>query len=280
MIIDVHTHLNNYDNDKHVTVAESLDKLLENMENNKVDCCLVLTSYFVNEHRPSIRQVIDATSSLDNVHVVAGISYVDFKEKELREIREYLEDGLVKGLKLYPGYEPFYPHDSRLQIVYDMAVDYDVPVMFHSGDTYAPTAKVRYAHPLHIDDVAVDNPDMKIVICHVGNPWIKDCMEVVYKNENVYADFSGLVLGDFTHRFEQYMKKQLEEMLLYAGEPSYFLYGTDWPISTMSSYISFMDQLDLAADDKELIMWKNAARLFKLDVGSLAKNKGNTAARH
>jgi len=154
-----------------------------------------------------------------------------------------------------------------------MAVDYDVPVMFHSGDTYAPTAKVRYAHPLHIDDVAVDNPEMKIVICHVGNPWIKDCMEVVYKNENVYADFSGLVLGDFTDRFEKYMKNQLEEMLLYAGEPRFFLYGTDWPISTMHSYISFMDQLDLEEDEKELIMWENAATLFKIDIKELRKNK-------
>ena len=266
MIIDVHTHLNNYDSDKNITLSERLDNLLENMENNQVDCSMVLTSYFVNEHRPSITDVVEATKDLKNIHVVAGISYLDFKEKELREIREYLEDGIVKGLKLYPGYEPFYPHDSRLQIVYDMAMDYDVPVMFHSGDTYSPKAKVRFAHPLHIDDVAVDNPEMKIVICHVGNPWTKDCMEVVYKNENVYTDFSGLVLGDFTYRFEKYMKNQLEEMILYAGEPCFFLYGTDWPISTMSSYISFVDQLDLGTEEKELIMWKNAARLFKLEV--------------
>lgn len=268
MIIDVHTHLNNYHEEKVVSVHECLENLQSSMKRNNVDCALVLTSYLVNEHRPSIRQVIEATRDLENIHVVAGISYLNFKEKDLREISEYLDEGLIKGLKLYPGYEPFYPHDSRLQIVYDMATEYDVPVMFHSGDTYSPKAKVRFSHPLHIDDVAVDNPEMKIVICHVGNPWIKDCMEVVYKNENVYADFSGLVLGDFTDRFEKYMKNQLEEMLIYAGEPKYFLYGTDWPISTMGSYIAFMNQLDVEDSEKELIMWQNAAKLFKLDVSS------------
>jgi predicted TIM-barrel fold metal-dependent hydrolase len=117
-----------------------------------------------------------------------------------------------------------------------------------------------------LDDVAVDHPEMKIVICHVGNPWIKDCMEVVYKNQNVYADISGLVLGDFTDRFEKYMKTQLEEMILYAGEPAYLLFGTDWPISTMGSYVKFMQQLDLPEEKKELIMWKNAAKLFKIPV--------------
>jgi predicted TIM-barrel fold metal-dependent hydrolase len=239
------------------------------MAENHVDYALVLTSYVVNEHRPGIKNVVEATRDRKNLGVVAGISFNNYKEKDLRELSDYLQDGLIKGLKLYPGYEPFYPYDNRLKVVYDLAVEYDVPVMFHSGDTYSPKGRIRFSHPIHIDDVAVDNPDMKIVICHVGNPWIKDCMEVVYKNEHVYADFSGLVLGDFTEKFERYMKSQLEEMILYAGDPQYLLYGTDWPISTMKSYLNFMKQLDLPDEKKEFILWKNAARLFKIDVSKL-----------
>jgi predicted TIM-barrel fold metal-dependent hydrolase len=273
MIIDVHTHLNNYHEEQVRSISDCLDKLQESMTENNVDYSLVLTSYKVNEHRPSISQVVNATRDLKNIFVVAGISYLNYKEKDLREISDFLKEGLIKGLKLYPGYEPFYPHDNRLQVVYDLAVEYDVPVMFHSGDTYSPQGKVRYAHPLHIDDVAVDNPELKIVICHVGNPWIRDCMEVVYKNKNVFADFSGLVLGDFSDKFEKYMKAQLEEMILYAGEPQYLLYGTDWPISSMKSYLQFMKQLDLPEDKKEMILWQNAARLFKIDVASLTPAK-------
>ncbi len=271
MIIDVHTHLNNYHEERVSSIEECLDNMEEAMERNGIDYALVLTSYKVTEHRPSTSSVIEAIRDRKHLSVVAGISYLNYKEKDLREISDYLKDGLVKGLKLYPGYEPFYPHDNRLQVVYDLALEYDVPVMFHSGDTYSPKGKIRFSHPIHIDDVAVDNPDLKIVICHVGNPWIRDCMEVVYKNPNVYADISGLVLGDFTDRFEKYMKSQLEEMMLYAGEPEYLLFGTDWPISSMSSYVKFMAQLDLDDAQKEMIMWKNAAKLFKIDVSDLQK---------
>jgi len=269
MIIDVHTHINNYHEDRVVSLEDNLNKLTDSMAENKVDYSLVLTSYKVNEHRPSIGKVVQAVGDRKNLGVVAGISYLNYKERDLREISEYLEAGLLKGLKLYPGYEPFYPYDNRLKVIYDLAVEYDVPMMFHSGDTYTPHGRVRFSQPIHIDDVAVDNPDMKIVICHVGNPWIKDCMEVVYKNKNVYTDFSGLVLGDFTEKFEKYMKNELEEMIIYAGEPKYLLYGTDWPISTMKSYLNFMKQLDLPDDKKELILWKNAAELFKIDVNRL-----------
>jgi hypothetical protein len=270
MIIDVHTHINNYHEDRVISLDDSLNKLSDNMLENNVDYALVLSSYKVNEHRPSTRQVVEAIKERNNLGVVSGISYLHYDHRDVREIGEYLENGFIKGLKFYPGYEPFYPNDIRLKLMYEMAIEYDVPVMFHSGDTYAPTGKVKYSHPMHIDDLAVDYPDLKIVICHIGNPWIKDCMEVVYKNNNVYADISGLVLGDFEDKFERYMKKEIEEMITYAGDPNYLLYGTDWPISNMKSYLKFMNQLDLADDKKELILWKNAAQLFKIDVDKLS----------
>ena len=267
MIIDVHTHLNNYHEERVVSVRECLDQLEDSMIQNKVDQALVLTSYKVSEHRPSTARVVEATRDRDHIHVVAGISYTHYKERDLREIADVPRDGLIVGLKLYPGYEPFYPHDRRCQVIYDLAMEFDVPVMIHSGDTYTPSGKVRYSHPIHIDDVAVDNPELKIVICHIGNPWIRDCMEVVYKNKNVYADISGLVLGDFTSKFKKFMLQQVKEMILYAGEPQYLLYGTDWPICRMRTYLQFVDGLGLSTDAKEKILWKNAKRLFKLNVG-------------
>lgn len=266
MIIDAHTHINNYHEDRVVSLEDSLNLLSETMAENNVDYSLVLSSYKVNKNRPSTTQVVEAIEGRNNLGVVSGISYLHFNHRDIREICEYLEHGLIKGLKFYPGYEPFYPNDSRLKVWYEMAIDFDVPVMFHSGDTYAPKGKVKFSHPIHIDDLAVDYPDLKIVICHVGNPWIKDCMEVVYKNENVHADISGLVLGDFSEKFEKYIKKEIEEMITYAGDPNYLLYGTDWPISNMKSYLKFMNQLELTADKKELILWKNTAELLKLTL--------------
>ncbi|TVR50534.1 MAG: amidohydrolase [Puniceicoccaceae bacterium] len=266
MIIDVHTHLNNYDEDITVSLEARLEQLQASMSHNKVDHALVLTSYTVNPHRPSTREVVELTKDIDSIHVVAGVSYKNYRERDLRELADYLTDGLVKGLKLYPGYEPFYPYDPRCQVLYDLAMEFDVPVMIHTGDTYTPKAKVRYAHPLNVDDVAVDNPTLKLVICHVGNPWIRDCMEVVYKNANVHADISGLVLGDFTDRFEAFMLSQIRDMILYAGEPAYLLYGTDWPICRMRSYLKFVRELGLPPEHLEQILWKNANSLFRLGL--------------
>jgi predicted TIM-barrel fold metal-dependent hydrolase len=139
--------------------------------------------------------------------------------------------------------------------------------------------KVKFSHPLHIDEVAVDHPDVNFVICHIGNPWIRDCMEVVYKNKNAYTDISGLVLGNFSDRFEQFMRKQLQEMLLYGVEPDKVLFGTDWPISSMESYLEFMDELKIPEKDKRKILYENSATLFHLPSGNASTGNGSFLGR-
>jgi predicted TIM-barrel fold metal-dependent hydrolase len=240
------------------------------MAESGVNYALVLTSYLVSPHRPSTAEVVKAIDKIESLGVVAGISYLNYRQRDLRELADFLGAGLVKGLKLYPGYEPFYPHDKRLKVVYDLAEEFDVPVMIHCGDTFTPKGKLKYAHPLEVDEVAVDHPKVKFVICHLGNPWLVDCMEVVYKNHNVYADFSGLILGEFTEAFEDYMEEQIGEVILYAGEPRKFLYGSDWPICSMKSYVEFVRQLTLPSADLRAIMYENARALFRLPLPPLS----------
>jgi len=279
MIIDCHTHLNNYHDESVDSVSADLEKLQTAMRRNRVDTALVLTSYKLVPGRPSARAVVEATRHLPHIHVVAGISWATFGEPDLLELRSLLAAGSIKALKLYPGYEPFYPADPKLTPAYLLAEEFDVPVMIHTGDTYAPSGKVKYAHPLHVDEVAVDFPRVKFLICHLGNPWFRDCMEVVYKNENVYTDISGLTLGQFTDRFEAYMRQQLKEMILWGVNPNRVLYGTDWPLASMESYLAFMEELKLPARDKDLMFFENAAALFKLDVKRQATGLGSFLSR-
>jgi len=264
MIIDCHTHINNYHDEEVESLATCLGDLQAAMRRNRVDVALVLTSYRVRPGRPTTRAAVEATRDLKNLSVVAGVSYRNLTASSVGELREYLREGSVRGLKLYPGYEPFYPSDPVLSPVYGLAEEFNVPVMIHSGDTFIPNGKLKYSHPLHVDEVAVDYPNVNFIICHLGNPWIRDCMEVVYKNRNVYTDISGLVLGNFTDRFEAYMHKQLQEMLVYGVEPDKVLYGTDWPIASMESYIEFMEELSIPERDRRKILWENTARLFRL----------------
>jgi len=162
MIIDVHTHLNNYHEERVVSIQDCLDDLHTTMKTNGVDCSLVLTSYKVTEHRPSTSSVIEATRGMKDIFVVAGISYLNYTEKDLRELSGYLQEELEKGFKLYPGYEPFYLYDNRLKVVYDLAIEYDVPVMFHSGDTSAPQGKVRFSHPCTLTMWRWTTPSLKL----------------------------------------------------------------------------------------------------------------------
>jgi predicted TIM-barrel fold metal-dependent hydrolase len=275
MIIDCHTHVNNYHDEEAESLATCLDNLQREMKRNRVDVSLVLTSYKVTGGRPSTRNVVNATRTLKNVFVVAGLSYLHFEPEELHEIRGFINEGTVRGLKLYPGYEPFYPNDPKFNPAYELAAELQVPVMIHTGDTYTPTGKLKYAHPLNVDEVAVEHPDVNFIICHLGSPWFRDSMEVVYKNKNVYTDISGLVLGNFSDRFESYMRKQLQEMLVYGVEPDKVLFGTDWPISSMESYLEFIEELSIPEKDRKKIMYQNAASLFKLPVRETSFDLGS-----
>jgi predicted TIM-barrel fold metal-dependent hydrolase len=279
LIIDCHTHLNNYHDENRESLKECLANLEREMRLNGIDIALVLTSYKDVPGRPSTAAVVEATRHIKNIFVVAGISYLNFHPDQLAPIREYMKEGLVRGFKLYPGYEPFYPGDPKLEPIYQAAAELGYPVMIHSGDTYTPKGKVKYAHPLHVDEVAVDHPDVNFVICHIGNPWIRDCMEVVYKNANVFTDISGLVLGDFSDRFEIFMRQQLQEMLLYGVNPENVLFGTDWPISSMESYVEFMEELKIPEEDKRKIYFDNAARIFRLSPADSPWSGGSLLSR-
>jgi hypothetical protein len=265
MIVDCHVHLNNYENDTVPTLSHSLDQLQLAIRRNRVDFALVLTSYQVTPGRPSTRAVVEATRGIPYISVVAGLDYTRFGPDDFVELTDYVAEGKVRGLKLYPGYQPFYPNDPKWTPAYEFAARHRIPVMIHTGDTYTSRGRLKYAHPLHVDEVAVDFPDVRFVICHLGNPWIRDCMEVVYKNANVFTDISGLTLGAFEDRFEVYMRRQVQEMLLYGVEPDAVLFGTDWPICSMESYLEFMGDLAIPARDRRKIMGENALELFGLD---------------
>ncbi|HSA75287.1 MAG TPA: amidohydrolase family protein, partial [Candidatus Nitrosocosmicus sp.] len=171
-IIDCHVHVNGYESLKNLSLDERIKALSDTMQANRVDQAIIISSYKINEERPSTFQILESAKNYDNIHVVAGFSVSNHDEKNvIEEYRRYLKNGKIKGLKIYPGYEHYYPYDPKYQKVIDLCVEYDVPLMIHTGDTYTPQGKVRFAHPINVDDVAVDNPELKIIICHLGNPW-------------------------------------------------------------------------------------------------------------
>lgn len=277
MIIDCHVHLNRYGDGEDPDLRVRHRRLREEMDQHGVDYALVLSSYMGNDNRPDTHQILDVVADDPRIGVVAAVSYLNYRAADLAELRILLREERIKGLKLYPGYEPFYVHDPRMRVVYELAAEFAVPVMIHTGDTYDPKGKVKYSHPIEVDEVAVDFRDVTFVICHLGNPWITDAMEVIYKNPNVVGDISGFTLGHFEERFERFMLQQVNEVVAFAGDPSKLLYGTDWPIADMGSYIRFVNNLNLTEEENDRIFWQNTARLFRIDLPAERSDEARTS---
>ncbi len=270
MLIDCHVHLNNYHEGADNPLEGQVQDLFAKMAERKVDHAVVITSYKVDCDRPSVDKVLDILHGDPRTTIVEGLRWRGPDRTDLFAMEERIRDGRVKGIKIYPGYEPYPINDPSLESVFRLAAKCDVPVMVHCGDTYSKTAKVRHAHPLLVDDIAVDHPDVNFVICHAGNPWFMDAAQVVYKNDNVYADISGLTLGAFTADFERFMVGRLREMITYLGTAERkLMYGSDWPLVRMGPYVDFLRTLDLPEEQKECMAWKTAADLFKIDVDAL-----------
>ena len=209
----------------------------------------------------------------DHVPGLHAIGVADPRRRDpehLERVERQLESGRVKGLKAYLGYLHHGPASPGYVPYYRLAARYQIPVIFHSGDTYAASAKLKYAHPLLIDEVAVDHPETNFVIAHLGCPWFLDAAEVIYKNANVWADLSGIFVGDAAAfaalaargRLQRTVER-LREALEYAERPDRFLYGTDWPLAPMAAYRAFLAPL---LDDPA---WRrlgadNARALFRL----------------
>jgi len=169
-----------------------------------------------------------------------------------------------KAIKLYPGYDSFYPNEEICRPIYSYAEGKGLPVLFHSGDFAFPKGRLKYALPIHLDDVAVQYPRLKIVICHMGNPWIMDSAEVASKNPNVYLEISGL-LGEpskYVGRYADWLCEQISKAIYYIGDAGKVLFGSDRPANRIGDTIELVKKLDVDEEDRELIYYRNAERLF------------------
>jgi hypothetical protein len=197
--------------------------------------------------------VLGIASTLQIAQYVPGlhaIGVADPRRSEpefLRAVETVLAGGRVRALKAYLGYLHYAPDHPGYRPYYELAEQYRLPFIFHTGDTYSPFAKLRYAQPLLVDDVAVDHPRVNFVLSHLGNPWMTDAAEVIYKNMNVWADLSGLVVGSTDSFAAAERQEMLQETsacvrraFRYAERPNRFLYGSDWPLAPMAAYRTFI----------------------------------------
>jgi len=174
----------------------------------------------------------------------------------------------VVGMKIYAGYYHVDITDAIYDPVYDLAKKYDITIVIHTGETYSDRGLLKYAHPLRLDDLAVKRPDMRIVACHMGAPWVFDACEVAAKNPNVFIDLSGILVGS-----AEYINRQAtnplfldryRQALVFLDNYDKVLYGTDWPLAPMGAYIDFCKKL-IPVEFHEKVFFENAMRVFGLE---------------
>ena len=266
MIIDAHAHLDDVTNTK-LSAKKRLNLLIKNMEKNRVSHSFILADIPTLPHEKflSHEEMLKLISHYPQLHLVGKVPlHVAQNLKYLNRTRKYIKNGEIIGIKLYPGYEKFYPNDPRYSPLYDICEEFDIPIMFHSGDVM-DAGHLRFATPLHIDEVASERPKMKIIICHMGNPWQLDTAAVTYKNKNVYADTAGLFYHKLDIHMEKFLDHKLEEFIRWNPKAEKLIFGSDWPITSVGDTIKLIKDLPHFMDkDKELIFSKNAKRLFKI----------------
>ncbi|MDF2668112.1 MAG: amidohydrolase [Paenibacillus sp.] len=135
-----------------------------------------------------------------------------------RDAKEYK----LKGLKLAPIYQDFHPLDRICYPLYAKAQELKLPIMWHQGTSFVHKGPLEKSRPVFLDPVARSFPDLKMIIAHMGHPWIGEAISVVRKNPNVYTDISALGSRPWQ------MYNAMIEAIEYGIEDK-LLFGTDFP---------------------------------------------------
>lgn len=217
----------------------------------------------------STERVVKTCEENPRLKAIGCVEYKTLDDKQIQKLVGYLKDGKIHGVKLYPGYEDFYPLDEKIFPLYEACQKMGKPVIFHTGMLMEGVpGRLKQSHPLNIDCLAHRFPELKIVMAHFGNPWIVDGTAVVLRNKNVYIDLSGYFEG-YTHIPKEDIKFFVRDLAYFRGFVRSFkrcLFGTDWPLCSQKEYLEAVRQLPLTDEEKNLVFWKNAQELFGLDV--------------
>jgi predicted TIM-barrel fold metal-dependent hydrolase len=180
----------------------------------------------------------------------------------VREARRLVDAGVVRGLKLHPPIQEFSPDDRIAYPLYEVFAEAKLPVLFHTGHSGIGTGmrggggiRLKYGNPMPIDDVAVDFPDMPIVLAHPSFPWQDEAISICLHKPQVYIDLSGWSPKYFSPNLIQYANTLLKNKVLF---------GSEYPLLTPDRWMADFEKIAIRDEVRPLIMKENARRLFGL----------------
>ena len=165
---------------------------------------------------------------------LVGFCSIDPMRRKPQEALDRALDLGLRGVKLAPTYQGFDPLGPEAFALYEQIAARGLPVLCHQGVTFVRRSVLAYAYPRQLDEVALRFPETPIVIAHLGHPWIDDCVAVVRKHPQVYADVSALISRPM----------QLRAALILAGEyriADKLLFGTDFPFARIRDTVEVLE---------------------------------------
>ncbi len=159
-----------------------------------VDVAIVLgfKSYHLDSEIPN-RYVADyVRQHPDRLIGFAGVDPNKPREavEEMRVARDELG---MQGIGLSPAAQNIHPCHTNAKICYEAAAEMQMPVFFHTGVRNHPDCVLQYAQPILLDEVAREFPTLRIIIAHLGFPWVNETLVLLGKHPNVYSDISWLL---------------------------------------------------------------------------------------
>jgi hypothetical protein len=170
-----------------------------------------------------------------------------------KDFEKYIRMG-AKGIKLYPPYSFFYPNDSTLYPIYEIAQEHRLPLLVHTGSSIFRGSKIKYADPIHLDDIATDFPELPILMAHSGRGlWYDRAFFLSKLHPNLYLEISGLPPKNLLKYFPE-LEKNIDKVV----------YGSDWPgIQRIGQNIAAIQKLPLEQESKEKILYGNASKILE-----------------
>lgn len=180
----------------------------------------------------------------------------------VQELERSVKNLGLRGLKLHPTTQAFFPNDTHFYPLWEKAAELGVPVLFHSGQTGVGSGtpggggyKLKFSHPLLLDDVAADFPDLTIIMAHPAVPWQEEQLAVALHKGNVYIDLSGWSPKYFRPVLVQYISSLLKDKALF---------GSDYPVLQPERWLRDFEQLELKEEVRRKILLENAQKVLKL----------------
>jgi predicted TIM-barrel fold metal-dependent hydrolase len=182
------------------------------------------------------------------------------------EARRLVTEHGARGFKFHPSLQAFWPDDRMAYPLYEAIGELGVPALFHSGQTGIGAGmaggggvRLKYSNPMCLDDVAVDFPDLTIIIAHPSFPWQDEALAVATHKPNVYIDLSGWSPKYFPPQLVRYANSLLKHKVLF---------GSDFPLLSPDRWLKDFAQLDIKDDVRPLILKDNAIRALGLQAPS------------